>query len=131
MTVLGVLGRILLHLEVCYAELTREGPSASIQPRAVPISWGDASQLGDKAVELVDHGVDGVLQVQHLAAHVGRHLLAEVPVGNGADDTLHLAGGADQRVDQAVDGLDAARPSTGTNFLAPRVGTTRPACRPP
>ncbi len=38
MTVLGVLYRILLHLGACYADLTGEGPSASIQPRAVPIS---------------------------------------------------------------------------------------------
>ena len=74
---------------------------------------GDPGQLGHKPVELVDHGVDGVLQIQHLAPDVGRDLLAQVAVGDGTDDSLHLAGRPDQGVDQAVDRFDAPRPALG------------------
>ena len=72
---------------------------------------GDPGDLGDEAVELVDHRVDGVLQLQHLAADVGRDLLAQVAVGDRADHPLHLDGGAHQVVDQAVDRLDAPGPA--------------------
>ena len=37
---------------------------------------GDARHLAGEGVELVDHRVDGVLQLQNLAAHVDRDLLA-------------------------------------------------------
>ena len=69
--------------------------------------------LGDEAVELVDHRVDRALQIEHLAADVGRDLLAEVAVGDRADDALHLARRAHEVVDQAVDRLDRSRPALG------------------
>ena len=72
---------------------------------------GDPGHLGDEPVELVDHRVDRVLQLEHLAAHVGGDLLAQVAVGDRADDALHLDRRAHQVVDQAVDRLDAARPA--------------------
>jgi len=72
---------------------------------------GDAGDLGGEAVQLVHHGVDGVLQLQHLAAHVRGDLLAQVAVGHRPDDALHLARRAHERLDQAVDRLDAALPA--------------------
>ena len=42
---------------------------------------GDPGDLSGEGVELVDHGVDGVLQLQELALDVDRDLLAQVAVG--------------------------------------------------
>ena len=64
---------------------------------------GDAGHLGDEAVELVHHRVDRVLQLEHLAVHVGGDLLAQVAVGDRADHALHLRRRAHQILDQAVD----------------------------
>ena len=75
---------------------------------------GDTRHLGDEPVELVDHGVDGVLQLEHLAADVGGDLLAQVAVGDRADDALHLDRRTHEVVDQAVDRVDAARTSSGS-----------------
>ena len=52
-----------------------------------------ARDLGDEAVELVDHVVDRVLELEHLALDVGGDLLAEVAVGHRADHALHLVAG--------------------------------------
>ena len=71
----------------------------------------DPGYLGNEAIELVHHRVDRVLEIQHLAAHIRRDLLAEVSAGDRTDDTLHLAGGAHERVDKVVHGLDASRPT--------------------
>ena len=70
----------------------------------------DAGDLGDEAVELVDHVVDRVLELEHLALDVGGDLLAQVAVRHRADDALHLVARADEVLDQAVDRLDAAAP---------------------
>ena len=56
---------------------------------------GDAGDLRGEAVELVDHRVDGVLQLEDLAADGDGDLLREVAVGDrGGDlgDVAHLAG---------------------------------------
>ncbi len=45
-----------------------------------------ARDLAGERVELVDHRVDGVLQLQDLAADVDRDLLTEVAVGDGGRD---------------------------------------------
>ena len=67
--------------------------------------------FGDEAVQLVHHGVDGVLELQHLAGDLDRHLLGQVAVGHGPDDALHLGGGSDEGLDQVVDRFDAAGPA--------------------
>jgi hypothetical protein len=71
---------------------------------------GDAGDLADEPVQLVDHAVDRVLEDEHLALHVGRDLLAQVAVRHGADDALHLVAGADEVLDQGVDRLDGVAP---------------------
>ncbi len=44
---------------------------------------GDAGHLGRERVELVDHSVDRVLELEDLASDVDRDLLAEVAAGDG------------------------------------------------
>ena len=55
----------------------------------------DARDFRGERVELVDHRVDGVLQLENLALHVDRDLAREVAVGDGGGhvgDVAHLAG---------------------------------------
>src|SRR5439155_18727629 len=55
----------------------------------------DARDLGRQGLELVDHCVDGVLDLEDLAPHVDGDLLREVAVRNGGrdvGDVPHLAG---------------------------------------
>src|SRR6266568_4930488 len=55
----------------------------------------DARHLGRKGVELVDHRVDGLLELENLAAHVDRDFLGEVAVGDRGrhlGDVAHLGG---------------------------------------
>ena len=52
-----------------------------------------ARHLAGEGVELVDHRVDGLLQLQDLAAHVDGDLLGQVAVGDGGrhlGDVAHL-----------------------------------------
>ncbi len=56
---------------------------------------GDSGHLGGEAVELVDHRVDGVLELEELALDVGGDLLREVAVGDRGGhlgDVADLAG---------------------------------------
>src|SRR5205085_1459696 len=56
---------------------------------------GDAGDFRGERAELVDHRVDGVFQLEDLAAHVDGDLLGEVAVGHGrrdVGDVAHLAG---------------------------------------
>ena len=72
---------------------------------SVPTSRGDARHLGRERVELVDHRVDGVLQLEDLAAHVDRDLLRQVAVRDGGGDggdVAHLAGEVAGHVVDAV-----------------------------
>ena len=54
-----------------------------------------ARHFGGEGVELVDHGVDGVLQLENFAAHVDRDLARQVAARHGGrdlGDVAHLAG---------------------------------------
>jgi len=73
---------------------------------------GDAGNLTSEGVELIDHRIDGVLELQDLALGVGRDLLAEVAVGDRrghVGDVAHLRGqvGRDR-----VDGVGQVLPGT-------------------
>src|SRR5439155_13766117 len=46
----------------------------------------DACHFGGEGAELLDHGVQGVLEQQNLAAHVHRDLLREVTAGDRGRD---------------------------------------------
>ena len=55
----------------------------------------DAADLGGEAVELVDHGVDGVLELEDLAADVDGDLARQIAArdrGGDLGDVAHLAG---------------------------------------
>src|SRR5262249_11281464 len=52
---------------------------------------GHAGHLACERVQLVDHRVDGVLQLEDLALHVHRHLLAQVAVGHRGGDLGDVA----------------------------------------
>ncbi len=56
---------------------------------------GDAGHFRGERSELIDHGVDGVLQLEHLALGVDGDLLGEVALGDGrrdVGDVAHLRG---------------------------------------
>ena len=56
---------------------------------------GDAGHLGGEAVELVDHDVDGVLELEDLALHVDGDLLRKIAArhrGGHFGDVADLAG---------------------------------------
>src|ERR687885_240213 len=53
-----------------------------------------ARHLGREGAQLLDHRIDGLLELQDLAAHVHRDLLGEVAAGDGGrdlGDVAHLA----------------------------------------
>ena len=56
---------------------------------------GDAGHLGGEGVELVDHRIERVFQLENFAAHVDRDLAREVAAGDGGrhfGDVAHLPG---------------------------------------
>src|SRR5207244_652599 len=82
---------------------------------------GDARHFAGQRVELVDHGVDGVFQLQNFAAHVHGDLLRQVAIG---DRGRHLGDVADLRRQIArhrVDALGEILPGAGD---AKHVGLT-------
>ena len=71
---------------------------------------GHARHLGREGRQLVDHPVDGVLQLRHLAGHLDGHGLGEVAVRHGRGhqrDVAHLRG---QPRRHRVDGVDQVAP---------------------
>ena len=74
---------------------------------------GDARDLGGERAELIDHRVDGVLQLEDLALHVDGDLLRQVAVGDrGRDlgDVAHLVG---QVAGEQVDVVGEVLPGAG------------------
>src|SRR4029453_13254184 len=73
----------------------------------------DAGNLGREAVELVDHRVDGVLDLQDLAPRVDGDLLGQVAArdrGGPLGDVANLSG---QVVRQQVDVVRQVTPNAG------------------
>src|SRR6185437_8060042 len=69
----------------------------------------DAGDLRSKGVELVHHGVDGVLELEDLALDVDGDLLGEIAVGDGGD-VADLAG---EVTGHRVDGVGQVLPGAG------------------
>ena len=73
-------------------------PGTSAWPPSLPsVPTSRATRVTSEAkrVELVDHRVDGVLELEDLALHVDRDLARQVAVGDGrghVGDVAHLAG---------------------------------------
>ena len=91
-------------------------PSTRAWPPSLPSDAdlaGDAGDLAGEAVELVHHGVDGVLELQDLAAHLDGDLLREVAVrdrGRHLGDVAHLTGEVGRH---HVDVVGEVRPGAG------------------
>ena len=71
-----------------------ETPLTSACPPSLPFGadlLGDARDLGGEGAELVDHDVDGVLELEDLALGVDGDLLREVAVGDGGRDVGDVA----------------------------------------
>ncbi|GAA3310293.1 hypothetical protein GCM10020219_015720 [Nonomuraea dietziae] len=72
---------------------------------------GDSGHLFGEGGELVDHRVDGVLQLEHLADRVDGHLAAQVALRHGGGhlgDVAHLRGHTGRH---GVDGLGQVAPA--------------------
>src|SRR5207249_4211359 len=51
----------------------------------------DARHFAGEGVELVHHGIDGVLQLENFTAHVHGDLLRQIAAGDGGGDVGHVA----------------------------------------
>ena len=74
---------------------------------------GDARHFAGEGVELVDHGVDGIFQLENFAADVDRDLFREVAIGDCGGhlgDVAHLGG---QVARHRVDALGQVLPGAG------------------
>jgi len=95
--------------------------SLAAQPALGTDLAGDAGDLAGEIVELVDHDIDGVLQLQDLALHLDGDLLGEVALlhgGGDLGDVAHLGGQVGrQHVDLEGEVLPGAR-RTGHAGLA-------------
>src|SRR6185295_3785624 len=74
---------------------------------------GDARHFGGEGVELVDHGVDGVLQFQNFALHIDRDLARKVAAGHGGGDFGDVADLGGQVGGQQVDVVGQVLPGAG------------------
>ena len=111
-------GQVARHRVDAVGEVLPGAGDAAHQRLAAELAFGadlarHARHFAGKGVELVDHGVDGVFQLQDLAAHVHRDLLGQVAVG---DRGRHFGDVADLRRQVArhrVDALGEVLPGAG------------------
>ena len=93
----------------------------------------DARHLAGEAVELVDHRVDRLLELQDLAAHVDGDLARQVAAGDGGrdlGDVAHLAGEvAGHRVDAVGQVLPGAGDAGHLRLAAELALRCRPRAR--
>jgi hypothetical protein len=73
----------------------------------------DAGHFRGEAVELIDHGVDGVLELEDLALHVDGDLLGQVALGHGGGHVGDVADLAGQIVGHQVDVVGQILPGAG------------------
>ena len=73
----------------------------------------DARDLAGERVELIDHRVDGLLQLQDLAADVDGDLLRQVAAGDGGRDLGDVADLRGQVVRHRVDAVGQVLPRAG------------------
>src|SRR5205814_4485649 len=80
-------GQIARHRIDAVGEILPGTGDAAHQRLAAELAFGadlarDARHFAGEGVELVDHGVDGVFQLEDFAAHVDGDLLRQVAVGD-------------------------------------------------
>src|SRR4029434_605333 len=74
---------------------------------------GDARHLAGKRVELVHHGIDGVLELENFAAHVDGDLFGKVAAGDGGCDFGDVADLRGQVRGHGVDAVGQVFPGAG------------------
>ena len=119
-------GQVAGHRVDAVGQILPGAGDAAHQRLAAELAFGadlarDARHFAGKRVELVDHRVDGVLQLENFAAHVDRDLLGQVAIG---DRGRHFGDVADLRGQVArhrVDALGQILPGAGD---AEHVGLT-------
>ena len=74
---------------------------------------GNARNLGRKAIELVDHGVDRVLQLKNFAFHVDGDLAAQIPSRNRRRDVGDIADLGGKIRAHCIDGIGQILPCPG------------------
>ena len=79
---------------------------------------GDASHFRGEAVELVDHGVDGVLELEDFALHVDGDLFGKIALGDRGGHFGDVADLAGQIVGHQVDVVGQVLPGAGDAFDA-------------
>ena len=77
---------------------------------------GHARHFAGEGVELIHHGVDGVLQLENFAAHIDRDLAREIAVGHGGRDFGDVADLSGQVAGHGVDGFGEILPDAGDAF---------------
>src|SRR6185295_20387927 len=82
----------------------------------------DARDFRRERVQLVDHGVDGFLQLENLAFDVDGDLFRQVAVGDGDGDVGDVADLSRQVAGHHVDGLGQVLPDAA-DVADPRVAT--------
>ena len=118
--------RLRGHRVDAVGEILPGAGDAAHQRLAAELAFGadfarHARHFAGEGVELVDHRIDGVLQLQNFAAHVHRDLLRQVAIG---DRGRHLGDVADLRRQvgrHRVDALGEVLPGAGD---AEHVGLT-------
>src|SRR5207245_2101516 len=73
----------------------------------------DAGHLGGEGVELIDHRVDGVLELENLALDVDGDLPGEVTVGDGGGDVRDVADLVGELTGHQVDVVGEVFPGAG------------------
>ena len=74
---------------------------------------GHAGDFGGEGVELVDHGVDGVLQLEDFALHIDGDLARQVAAGHGGRDFGDVANLAGEVSGHGVDRVGKILPGAG------------------
>ena len=83
---------------------------------SVPTSRATRVTSRGERVELVHHGVDGVLQLQNFAAHIHRDLAREIAVGHGRGDFGDVTDLIGQVAGHGVHGVGKILPDAADAF---------------
>ena len=111
----GEVGRQLIHVvgEVLPDSADAADLGLSTEPALAAHLPSHARDLGRKSVQLVNHHVDRVLELQDLAPHVDRDLLRQVAAGNRRRDLGDVANLGREVAGHRVDVVGQVLPGSG------------------
>src|SRR5262249_56392171 len=73
----------------------------------------DPGDFGSETAQLIDHGVDGIFELENLAAHVDSNFLRQIAVGDGDGDISDVAHLGGQVAGHEVDAVGEILPGAG------------------